>query len=366
MADPRETARNLLMRQKPNVDDVPGYVSTSDLAEWQKPVPGNGVGLVGKALGAIGLDASGERAAQSWGDALKTTAHGFAMMPQTAVEGAHQAYTYPSRVARGEASPYDAAEVLNFTGNVTLGGATAPKPTNAAGMFGGRLAETADRAALARAEEMAAKGTPREKIWNETGWFQGPDTKWRFEVDDSPMRVAPSPDWAPATEHYRHPGLAAAYPGTADIESLISTTSGSTRASYYADSPPMMTVAAPSAMAARGAALHEMQHFLQGVEGFEGGGTPEIARTLPQYRDAMGGFEQQAASRGLELDSGMRQTAEDRLARAIYRRLAGEVEARNVERRMDMTVEQRRALPPWRTIDVPEQEIIASTPWSRR
>jgi hypothetical protein len=42
-----------------------------------------------------------------------------------------------------------------------------------------------------------------------------------------------------------------------------------------------------------------------------------------------------------------------------YERLAGEVEARNVERRMDMDAATRRATPPWSTEDVPrDQQIV--------
>ena len=44
-----------------------------------------------------------------------------------------------------------------------------------AGIFAGKGAKTADLAKLAKAEEMTATGLPREQIWNETGWFQGPD-----------------------------------------------------------------------------------------------------------------------------------------------------------------------------------------------
>ena len=42
----------------------------------------------------------------------------------------------------------------------------------------------------------------------------------------------------------------------------------------------------------------------------------------------------------------------------IYKRLAGEAEARNVQTRKDMTMDQRRAKPPWKTLDVPEDELI--------
>ena len=45
-----------------------------------------------------------------------------------------------------------------------------------------------------------------------------------------------------------------------------------------------------------------------------------------------------------------------------YRRLSGEVEARNVQRRMNMTPEERRANPPYRTRRVDEKDIIMSAP----
>jgi tRNA G18 (ribose-2'-O)-methylase SpoU len=41
-----------------------------------------------------------------------------------------------------------------------------------------------------------------------------------------------------------------------------------------------------------------------------------------------------------------------------YQRLAGEAESRNVETRRDWTPEQRRATPPWESLDVPENELI--------
>jgi len=41
-----------------------------------------------------------------------------------------------------------------------------------------------------------------------------------------------------------------------------------------------------------------------------------------------------------------------------YQRLAGEAEARNVETRMNMSMDERRATPPWKTLDVPESELI--------
>ena len=42
----------------------------------------------------------------------------------------------------------------------------------------------------------------------------------------------------------------------------------------------------------------------------------------------------------------------------LYQRLAGEAESRNVQTRLDWTPEQRRATPPWQSLDVPEGELI--------
>ncbi len=46
----------------------------------------------------------------------------------------------------------------------------------------------------------------------------------------------------------------------------------------------------------------------------------------------------------------------------LYKRLSGEVEARNVQKRLNLTPEERRASPPWQTRDVDENDIIRSVP----
>lgn len=51
----------------------------------------------------------------------------------------------------------------------------------------GENARTADLDALRRAKELAAEDVSAETILQETGWYQGRDGKWRFEIDDSGM-----------------------------------------------------------------------------------------------------------------------------------------------------------------------------------
>ena len=56
--------------------------------------------------------------------------------------------------------------------------------------FGGRNANRADLEALDRAQDMERRGVAADTIFRETGWFQGADGKWRFEIDDSGMEYS--------------------------------------------------------------------------------------------------------------------------------------------------------------------------------
>jgi hypothetical protein len=90
-------------------------------------------------------------------------------------------------------------------------------------IFAGPAAKTANLGALAKAKEMAAAGSPRNDIWNETGWFQGPDKNWRFEIPDKNARFdfdalpelnkgQPAGDLVPLDQALYHPALFDAYP----------------------------------------------------------------------------------------------------------------------------------------------------------
>ena len=103
--------------------------------------------------------------------------------------------------------------------NAATGGFAIPKQTGTLGVFGGKLAKTADQAALAKAEQMAAQGIPPETIWNETGWFQGKDGEWRFEISDDAAKVKRvySGETRPLSDVISHPEVFAAYPEIADL-----------------------------------------------------------------------------------------------------------------------------------------------------
>lgn len=140
--------------------------------------------------------------------------------------------------------------------------------------------------------------------------------------------------------------------------------------------------------------LHEAQHAVQAREGFARGANPiEYARG-PMFdkratalngdlaREMMGTvsakpdeylpslkygdsarLEQIAKKHGFDsLDDAvnfLKYQNEKRTPFGQYQRTAGEVEARNVQTRRDLTPEERIARPPWETQDVPnEQQIV--------
>ena len=60
--------------------------------------------------------------------------------------------------------------------------------------FAGDSALNADNKMLQKAKEMYNDFESSESIRQETGWHLGADGKWRFEIDDSQMKVFTSGD----------------------------------------------------------------------------------------------------------------------------------------------------------------------------
>ncbi|MDP3840709.1 MAG: hypothetical protein Q8Q54_17475 [Methylococcales bacterium] len=139
--------------------------------------------------------------------------------------------------------------------------------------------------------------------------------------------------------------------------------------------------------------LHEIQHAIQGQEGFASGGNVEQFQFVKHgnldeekmYLDRKAELDKELMSYMLELlpmkksgeitadelKSSMEKRAKELNIPAIeaalkngrdpfqaYQRLAGEIESRNVEKRLNLTAEQRRNTPPSQTQDMPDSEAI--------
>lgn len=209
-------------------------------------------------------------------------------------------------------------------------------------IFGGPMARTADRTALAAAQKLKAAGAPRERIWKETGWFEGADGKWKFEIDDSKSKYTGFLyDKNTALENVlSHKPLFDAYP---DIKRTPTEAGVMLTGGYYDPAAPRgtpnLSFTGPTDEKVRSIGLHELQHLIQDKEAFAPGGTTQLVRNLV----------------GDKID---RNLMSDDVVHEAYRRMAGEVESRAVQKRADMTPEQRRARAPWLDYDVPEDQQI--------
>lgn len=201
-------------------------------------------------------------------------------------------------------------------------------------IFAGIGAKTADKAALAKAEKLAASGVDPKAIWRDTGWFKGGDGKWRFEIDDSKAKVLKTfksdagDEAINLDDAIAHPDLYAAYPDAATMGARhmnFGPARGATFGGYNSTKDTaVMNSAHPmfkDAAAIRSGMLHEIQHGIQQREGMGLGGKLE------------GGLDE-------------------------YMRLAGEAEARAVQARMGLTAKQRRELFPLDSYDVPSASLI--------
>ena len=292
-------------------------------------------------------------------------------------------------------NPVTTEQLIKPAADIAMATAGAASPfaePGAAGIFGGKLAQTADLNALSKAEGLAAKGSNATDIWNQTGWFQGADKQWRFEIPDQASKFTGNPVTEslmrydkPTTmgEAFSHPDLYAAYPQLQQAEFGVKYNPelrGIYQPPVFGD-PPSITLSNHLNLdQMRSTNLHELQHGVQDIEGFAKGGntyglkpgTPAWdiyqerlkAMTTPLDRETYGkvaGYEgpvpEDDYAKYLTVIKNPANFA-DRAAQTYavenaYRRQAGEVEARNVQARADLPSTVLQSTPPHVTQDVP-------------
>ncbi len=228
-----------------------------------------------------------------------------------------------------------------------------------AGIFVGPKSQTWDKAAAAKAQELAQKGTDPRKIWSETGTWKGPDGMWRQEIPDNAAKFSDRAertllvreamghlDGVKVKSVMQHPELNAAY-GLDDLPISLQGKGGS---SY---SPASWDVESISlGEGGKSPLIHELQHAIQDREGWMRGGSPDASDSLvneaarKMYADNIDSFQ----GEGHELLKMARMNA--------YNRLGGEAEARATQARIPLDAAQRRALFPADSYDVPLDSLI--------
>ncbi|HGP0016737.1 TPA: PLxRFG domain-containing protein [Pseudomonas aeruginosa] len=218
--------------------------------------------------------------------------------------------------------------------------------------FAGRNAVGANLHALSTAQQRIAIGENAEVVRRDTGWHRSADGKWRFEISDHQASIAVAGETAGAIinmahlnaindersrptvgDVLNHPQLFAAYPDLQRIPVAVMPegVTALARLRRFATGNQVEVQANMLRTEVASAILHELQHAIQIREGFAMGGSA---------RAFVSNFDQTGA--------------------ATYRRLAGEVEARNTQARLKMTPRLRRDIAPDESADIPASQVLVS------
>jgi hypothetical protein len=142
-------------------------------------------------------------------------------------------------------------------------------------------------------------------------------------LDNEGFRVAP------LYEQQVHPGMQAAYPSLAEAQSKIRIDPNMRIPWRGSFTPGLIEIETPSRSEVRTVSTHELQHMIDYLEGHARGGQP------------------------LEF---MKPGVSREEAYQLYRRLAGEVTARNAKDRLYHSELQRLRRSPQRTEDIPRDQ----------
>lgn len=234
---------------------------------------------------------------------------------------------------------------------------------------------------LSVAKEMEAKGRTAEEIYFATGWERGVDGKWRFELYDGDVTFK---------DHYNgsldevidYPELFKAFPKAKKIEVVFNPNLDGS-GMFVSDKNRIYINPTYSKAEQLATILHEIQHFIQKEEGFASGTSPEfvkqsieekvkslygdspVKKSLTKLLDALGARKIDKNSVNKELSF-----LKDQLPKSefeLYQSAAGEVEARNVEARRDMSMEERAKKTLASTEDIArEDQILLESSLSRQ
>lgn len=143
--------------------------------------------------------------------------------------------------------------------------------------YAGRDAGNADLEALHEAERYEMQGVDAETIRQKTGWFRGADGKWRWEIDDSGMKLrtdaADISNYTTLGELVDAPALFATYPDMKDMSVTFHNLERGQLGGYHRtfDSIELSRELKQKPEALLNSLIHEVQHAIQQREGFTPG-----------------------------------------------------------------------------------------------
>lgn len=141
------------------------------------------------------------------------------------------------------------------------------------------FARLRDESIRQQAEAMERSGSSPEEIWKMLGVARTMDGKgWRFEIDDSGMRLrgdaADLSDYTTLGELVDAPELFEAYPQLKDVRFVFADLEDGERG-YFSSGDNTIVLSEELRGAPEDTLVHEIQHAIQDVEGFASGASPE-------------------------------------------------------------------------------------------
>ncbi len=254
--------------------------------------------------------------------------------------------------------------------------------------YAGKKSLTVDESKLQEAIELRKSGEDADTIWQETGWKKAKDNKWRYEIDDSHMEFKTElleGRIGALAKFIKHKELFEAYPQLKDIEISVKNL-GKNNGQYIRgdDFNQARIEINPLNKQKNETLIHEIQHAIQDIEGFAKGGSADFE--LIKYKKKAKSFDKQVErfndllvkavgtpeysdimDKKMSLvTDGLEEKLNDPIAlmekaHTDYKRLLGEVEARDAATRKDLTPKQRRLMPPYVTEGIAEEDMIVRT-----
>lgn len=216
-----------------------------------------------------------------------------------------------------------------------------------------------------------------------TGWERGADGKWRYEMPDAKIKDTIDVGGGHIVKRYEDdmlwnggklsnvidaPELFKAYPQLKDVridtDSIMNDMPSN---GEYNSKTNTITIHADELKYMNDILNHEIQHAIQDIEGFAKGGSPRLVRgevkkklneVTKQIRKLRAEGKEDDAKALVEKNRGLYNAYQKNDDYNSYKSLAGEVEARNVSARLNMTPEERRKSLAESTEDVARKDQI--------
>lgn len=236
---------------------------------------------------------------------------------------------------------------------------------------------------LSVARKMEEEKKDAKAIKMATGWERGADGKWRYEMPDAKIKDTIDVGGGHIVKRYDDdmlwnggklskvidaPELFKAYPQLKDVRIETDAIMNDMPSNgEYNSRTNTITIHADELKYMNGILNHEIQHAIQDIEGFAKGGSPRLVRgevkkklneVTKQIRQLRAEGKEDEAKALVEKNRGLYNAYQKNDDYNSYKSLAGEVEARNVSARLNMTPEERRKSLAESTEDVARKDQI--------